>query len=363
MPEPTPRRHPPARGAAAPKPPPHVVGERRPYPPPNRLYLCAPIDEERIAAVEAAQVAEDPWCRPALDRRRTEGMGEDPRRPYRDLDDLALEAAEADLPEEDPVRPPPMHVAICDDLGAALVARYEDRDDVFAVSEMDLFYDAADERAGRVAPDVMVVFGVPKLVGVPKRHRRAYVLWRERKPPSFALEVLSRSTWERDMGVKHGIYANIGVRDYLVFDPDDHIAPRLQGFGLHGGGYRPLPSEMLPGGMRGVYSAALGLYLCHEEPWPPEGLHPEGMAHVRWYDPVAGEYLKTPMEIMRLAKAKAEARLTEARLGEAEARRGVEAANRRAVAEGRRAEIEAQARRAAEFRVAELEARIREITS
>ena len=408
MPEPVP--HPlPARGLSEGRPTP-PAGERRPSPLPKRPPDCASFAEFEawIDALEAAQVAADHWCRPALDLRRARALGDDPRRPYRKLDHLGLAAAK-EPPEENPVRPTVVHRTICNDLWDALAVRYEDRDDVYASSEVELHYDAADERAGSVAPDLMVVFGVPKQVEAPEGLRQSYVLWKEHEPPSFVLEVLSPSTWPRDMGLKREIYARIGVRDYFVFDPKEHIAPRLQGFGLHGGGYRPLPSERLPGGARGAYSASLGLYLCHEEPWPPEGWRPEGLARVRWYDPVAGEYLRTPLEIAQQAEAdarhaEADARqaATEARRDAAEAQREAEEAQRtaaeaqreaaearkeaeeaqrveaeaqRTAAEARRAEAEArgaeaeargaeaEARQTAESRIAELEARIRELTS
>ena len=422
MPEPVPRPLL-ARGPSEGRPPP-PVGERRPSPLPRRPPDCASFAEFEawIDAREAAQVAADHWCRPALDLRRAQALGDDPRRPYRNLDHLALAAAK-EPQEENPVRPTVVHREICNGLWDALAVRYEDRDDVFASSEVELHYDAADERAGSVAPDLMVVFGVPKQVEAPEGLRQSYVLWKEHEPPSFVLEVLSPSTWPRDMGLKREIYASIGVRDYFVFDPKEHITPRLQGFGLHGGGYRPLPSERLPGGARGAYSASLGLYLCHEEPWPPEGWRPEGLARVRWYDPVAGEYLRTPLEIAQQAEAEAQRAATEARRDAAEAQREAAEAQRtaaearkeaeeaqrakaearRAKAEAQRAEAEAQqeaaeaqqeaaeaqrtaaearraeaeargaeaeargaeaeARQTAESRIAELEARIRELTS
>lgn len=364
MPESTPRR-PPARSAPARTPTlPALEPRPRSRPPIMRPRPCESIEEWRDAQ-EAAQVAADHWCRPALDRRWIAEMGKEFRRPYHDLDacDLA-EAEAADPSEDDPVSPTRVHLTICCDLEAALEAHYEDRDDAFAAREMDLYYDATNRQAGRVTPDLMAVLGVPK------QYRESYVMWQDHASPSFVLEVLSPSTRGRDLGLKRDIYANLGVRDYFVFDPGRHVTPRLQGFGLQGGDGRPRPSEALPGGLRGVYSEALGLYLCHEEPWPPMGLHPEGMARMRWYDPAAGEPLGTPLEIAQRAADEARQAADEARRAEAEAQREeaqargrTGAADERAAAERRRADAEAQARRAAESRVAELEARIRDLTS
>ena len=123
---------------------------------------------------------------------------------------------------------------------------------------------------------------------------RSYVFWRERKAPAFAMEVLSPSTWQRDVGLKRDIYAKLGIRDYVIFDPDDHIAPRLQGFALRDGAYQPVPAKALPGGMVGVWSEALGLYVCHEEPWPKSGWRTDGeVGKLRWYDPAERRYLET----------------------------------------------------------------------
>lgn len=343
-----PESSPPARSAPARTPTLPALEPRPRRPPIMRPRPCESIEEWRDAQ-EAAQVAADHWCRPALDRRWIAAMGKEFRRPYHDLDacDLEEAAAAADPSEDDPVSPTRVHLTICCDLEAALEAHYEDRDDAFAAREMDLYYDATNRQAGRVTPDLMAVLGVPK------QYRESYVMWQDHASPSFVLEVLSPSTRGRDLGLKREIYANLGVRDYFVFDPGRHVTPRLQGFGLQGGDGRTRPSEALPGGLRGVYSEALGLYLCHEEPWPPMGLHPEGMARMRWYDPAAGEPLGTPLEIARREADEAQRVVDEAR----------QAADERAAAERRRADAEAQARRAAESRVAELEARIRDMAS
>ena len=37
--------------------------------------------------------------------------------------------------------------------------------------------------------------------------------------PQFVCEIASERTWRRDMGVKQRLYADLGVREYVVFDP------------------------------------------------------------------------------------------------------------------------------------------------
>ena len=71
----------------------------------------------------------------------------------------------------------------------------------------------------------------------------SYRTWEEGKGPDFVLEVASPNTWEEDVREKPGIYAELGVREYFLFDPrGEHLAPPLQGYRLVGGGYERLPS-------------------------------------------------------------------------------------------------------------------------
>ena len=309
------------RRARSPGRQPAPRAERRDWPP-SEDELHRQLDER-----DAAIVAADPWLRPALDWQRIEALGDAFRRPYHALDD---DFWPADDREEEKLSVTVQHAAACSSLGAALDIEFRDRDDVLVVSDVALFYDAADApKAGRASPDLMVVFNAPK------HRRRSYQLWRERKPPAFALEVASRATWRRDVGAKRDIYANLSVADYFVLDPQGYTKTCLRGFAWRNGGYRELALETMPDGMQGVYSQALGLYLCRDEPWPAEGWdESDEMGRLRWYNPKRGEYLDTPAEAARRADAEAE---------------------RAAAAES--------AREAAQARNAALEARIRELES
>ena len=107
----------------------------------------------------------------------------------------------------------------------ALDIHFRDRSDVAVEGNRLLYYVEGDPRS-RVAPDVFVVFGVPK------RRRRIYLLWEEGEAPDFVLEVTSRSTRRQDAGFKRDLYARLGVREYWLFDPTgDWLDPRLQGIG------------------------------------------------------------------------------------------------------------------------------------
>ena len=135
----------------------------------------------------------------------------------------------------------------------ALDVHFRERPDVAVEGNRLLYYIEGDTRS-RVAPDVFVVFGVPK------RRRRIYLLWEEGKAPDFVLEVTSRSTRWIDRGFKRDLYARLGVREYWLFDPaGDWLDPRLQGNRLSDGHYEPLSPTGIEGGERVLHSTVLGL--------------------------------------------------------------------------------------------------------
>ena len=218
-----------------------------------------------------------------------------------------------------------------------LRGRYADRPDVAVQADMFVHYLAVDEDGAlllddrgrpvqrRVAPDVFVSFGARK------RQRRSYVVWDEGKPPDFVLEVLSSSTWRRDVGTKRTIYQRMGVREYWMLDPTgDHLEP-LQGYRLAGGRYDRIAP--LPGGNT-YASRVLGLELRVED----------GAFRIR--DPATGEDLRGHAE------------LREALDAEVAARTALEAARRREMAARHQAEA---ARDAAETRACQAEQRIKQL--
>ena len=279
-----------------------------------------------------------------------------------------------------------------------LRGHYAHRADVAVHADMFVHYLRVDEHGevrldqggqpivDRLAPDVFLVLGVPS------RKRDSYVTYDEGKPPDFVLEVLSGSTWRRDMGVKKTIYERMGVQEYWVLDPVDAYIdpPPLKGFRLIRDHYEPIAP--VPGGGIVYASEVLGLELRVAD----------GVFRIR--DPVTGEDLRGPIELAealeaettargreevlrreieeafrrekaaqndgdvarRLAEAKqleAQATLlrTETALRQAESARD-EAEAGRLEAEAHRRDAEAAAQQAAE-RIAELEARLQRQTS
>ena len=222
---------------------------------------------------------------------------------------------------------------------------YGDRPNVYVASDL-LIYAKEGDRAAVAAPDLFVVFGARDLP------RYSYRLWEEPKPPDFALEVASPSSWRRDLNEKRAIYEAMGVREYVACDPRaEFYEPPLRGFRLEGGVYVPIAAERRAG-VWTLHSEVLGLTFRQfgEE--------------VRLMDPATGRDLPTQEELLlshRSGAARAEAEAARRRAAE-EGQRAAEV-NRRIEAEARRAAEAAQRnaevnQRTAEARIAELEARL-----
>ncbi|MFM7382892.1 MAG: Uma2 family endonuclease [Microcystaceae cyanobacterium] len=94
------------------------------------------------------------------------------------------------------------------------------------------FYYIEHNPRARVAPDVMVVFDIPKkLYG-------NYKLWEGKQTPAIILEVTSAGTKETDWGFKKTLYEQLGVGEYWLFDPyGEWIPEQLTGYRLNEEGY------------------------------------------------------------------------------------------------------------------------------
>jgi Uma2 family endonuclease len=188
--------------------------------------------------------------------------------------------------------------------GEAMVAAHQALKRYFAarvdvqIGIDNLVYYEKGNSAARFAPDVYVA------IGAPKRRRRVYKLWEEPVPPTFVLEVSSRSTWLADHGTKKALCERLGILDYFLFDPEaEYLDPVLQGFTLSNGLYQrvsPAPDGSLE-------SRALGLRLRAEE------------SLVRFFD-AGGPLLQTDEIVDRMNDAEARSKDAEARSKDAEAR-------------------------------------------
>jgi Uma2 family endonuclease len=112
----------------------------------------------------------------------------------------------------------------------------------------------------RIAPDVMVVKGVGRA------ERRSFFTWREGGAvPSAVFEMASEHTWREDLGEKRRCYERLGVREYILFDPEgQYLRPRLLAFRLVEGRYaliEPDADDRLLSEELGLWIKAEGLML------------------------------------------------------------------------------------------------------
>lgn len=208
----------------------------------------------------------------------------------------------------------------------ALRIWFRDQPDTLVANDLVMLFERGNPEAA-LSPDVMVVFDA----GNPDRS--SYKVWEEGDSvPAFALEVLSKRTWRKDVRVKPGLYAALGVREFWLFEPYE---PRLAGYRLEGRDYKRIRSS----GDSGFPSTVLGLDVVVEN------------GRIRFRNATTGEILPDPVESEALRIA------AEARAQSAEAR--AESADVRArSAEARAGSAEERASRA-ERRLEELERRLR----
>ena len=214
--------------------------------------------------------------------------------------------------------------AILDSVGA-LYDHYLDRPDVYVSGDLFIYYEEGNPRA-RVAPDVFVVFGVPK-------HKRPiYKLWEEGVVPAFVMEVASRGTWREDEGRKVKLYERLGVPEYWQYDPTgEYLGVHLKGRRLVEGAYVSQP----------VVESLDGTLLLRSETLALDFRVKGEESH--FFDPATGERLLNRREQYRVHREQLAAR----RAAESRA----DAAESRATAAESRAE-------AAEAELAALRARL-----
>ena len=180
---------------------------------------------------------------------------------------------EVRYPESDgqPMAETDVHRKLLMDLDWTLRTFFRDAPQVYVAGNLLIYFVEGDPTQS-VAPDVFAVKGVPK------GNRRIYQVWREGKAPDVVIELTSDSTRAEDLGRKRLLYADLGVKEYFLFDPlGNYLKPPLRGYRLVGDEYAQMNETPL-------YSAELGLEL-----------HPEGTA-LRLFDPRTQRYLLTPDE-------------------------------------------------------------------
>jgi Uma2 family endonuclease len=156
----------------------------------------------------------------------------------------------------EPMSETDFHVAAVIWLREALQDHFANTPDVYVASNMLLYFQERNPSARR-DPDVLVARGVGK------HQRRSFRTFEEGTAPCVVFEIASEETWRRDREDKRIVYAQLGIAEYFLFDPEGvFFDPVLQGFRLQDGVYEPL-SAAADGSL---YSAELGLRLVSEGP-------------------------------------------------------------------------------------------------
>jgi Uma2 family endonuclease len=137
--------------------------------------------------------------------------------------------AEIVYPESDgmPMAESDLHRDIMVDLINRLKERYAKRKNVYVTGNLLVYYEEGQWGVS-LAPDCMVVFGVPA------GDRRIFKTWEEGAFPSVVFEITSKTTQREDMLKKLRIYERIWkVKEVFLFDPTrDYLEPSLVGYRL-----------------------------------------------------------------------------------------------------------------------------------
>ncbi len=106
-----------------------------------------------------------------------------------------------------------------------------------ALANVGLFYSV---RQPPFVPDMLLSLDVELPPDVHPKPFRSYFLWEYGKPPDVVIEVVSNREGGEDTDKLRG-YARIGVKYYVIFDPDGLLSDQpLRTFRLEVGAYRDM---------------------------------------------------------------------------------------------------------------------------
>jgi Uma2 family endonuclease len=180
-----------------------------------------------------------------------------------------------------------------------LLQRFFAGQQVYVSGDLLVYYEQGNPKKF-VVPDAFVAKGV-----VPQK-RRVYKLWVEHHVPNVAIETTSRKTRKKDTTDKPKLYAQLGIKEYFIFDPDqEYLDPPLQGYRLSGTDY----ARIEPDEGHALVSEELGLKLRAEA------------GQVQFYRRDNGERLLTPEEAQLAAEESQREAEVRAAAAEAEVKR------------------------------------------
>ncbi len=184
-------------------------------------------------------------------------------------------------PETDgrPMAETDWHYKSVTNTGFSLEWHFRDREDVYVSGNLFVYYEEGNPRKC-VAPDVFVVFGVPK------RSRRVYLVWEEGKGLDVVFEFTSKKTRREDFGRKDIYRGILGVQELFIFDPlREYLMPPLVGYFRRGEKW--VREEA---GEGKLVSEVLGLEVVADG------------ERLRLYDPKTGKFLPTPEDLLKGAE-------------------------------------------------------------
>ncbi|MDW8104018.1 MAG: Uma2 family endonuclease [Armatimonadota bacterium] len=246
-----------------------------------------------------------------------------------------------------PMAETPAHLEAMIYLITALQAYFAEQEDVYVAGNQFLYWIEGNPRQ-RVAPDVYVVFGVPK-----RPPRPTWKVWEEGKAPDVIFELTSRSTAGEDLERKYRLYQRLGVKEYIMIDVTrEYLIEPILLHRLAGNEYEQVPNERPNDREWWVTSEQLGLRVM---------VRAEDAGYlVRLWDPQRQMFLPSIREVTEEMLQLYE-QLEQTRQQEAEWRRQAEEEARRAEAEALRAQEEARRRMELEARLREVEEELRRL--
>jgi len=200
-----------------------------------------------------------------------------------------------------------------------------------------------------IVPDVLLSMDVKPAENIWKKKHRCYMIDVFGKPPEVVIEVVSNNVG-KERTSKFKTYASLGIKYYVIFDPEGHIfKTNLHAYQLISGKYVAFPWKQVQ--KKGIWFSDLqlgmktqkGLYQSFELEW------------LVWFNQ-EGEVLLAGEQKARIEQKRADA---EAKRAKAEAERANTEAER-AKAEAKRADQEARRAQAALQELALLKAKMRQ---
>ncbi len=155
---------------------------------------------------------------------------------------------------EDDMGETSIHAKLINRFLAMLLYFFEQREDVFLSSNMNLYYEEKNPNKW-YAPDLLIAFGVPN------HERSSYQVWKENVFPQVIFEVASEQTWDNDVGKKYKNYERFGVEEYYILDPEFAFLPAPM-LAFHRQGERLLSVPVDDGK---IFSPRLGLEIVRAD--------------------------------------------------------------------------------------------------